>query len=131
VWAVERPFELHLDNTVVSGRADVILEEQNGTISSLAIVDYKTATDDENDYDSQLRVYASAGRREGLEVRGAFVHDLKAGQRIEVDVGRQHIENTEREVIKLVDQLKGRDFSPKPGKKCGACDVKPICRHAA
>ena len=48
---------------VVSGRADVILDEEGGRAGALAIVDYKVATDErrEERYDEQLRVYTLAG----------------------------------------------------------------------
>ena len=44
VWETERPFELHLDGVTVTGRADVILDQEGGVPTALAIVDYKTAT---------------------------------------------------------------------------------------
>ena len=49
VWETERPFELHVDGGIVNGRADVILDEEGGVVGSLAIVDYKTATDPKSD----------------------------------------------------------------------------------
>ena len=82
VWETERPFELHLDGVTVTGRADVILDKEGGVPTALAIVDYKTATHGEiDDHALQLQVYADAGRREGLDVRAAYVHDLKAAAR--------------------------------------------------
>jgi len=46
--------------------------------TALAIVDYKTSTSgDMSEHSLQLQVYADAGRREGLDVRAAYVHDLK------------------------------------------------------
>lgn len=131
VWALERPFELHLPNVVLSGRADVLLHtDEPGTSDSLAIVDYKTATDESLDYDWQLQVYADAGRREGLDVRAAYVHDLKAAHRRPVDIGKTAVERAEAEVVSLVDRLKARRFEPSPGRPCGSCDVKALCRHA-
>jgi DNA helicase-2/ATP-dependent DNA helicase PcrA len=44
IWETERPFELHLGGVTVSGRADVILDQEGGIATALAIVDYKTAT---------------------------------------------------------------------------------------
>ena len=87
MWETERPFELHLDGVTVTGRADVILDKEGGVPTALAIVDYKTSTSgDALDHALQLQVYADAGRREGLDVRGAYVHDLKAASRNPVDV---------------------------------------------
>ena len=130
VWAVERPFELHLRNATVKGRADVILDEQHGVISSLAVVDYKTATDEHREYDRQLQMYADAGRREGLNVRAAYVHDLNVGERLEVDVSTSMLGEVEAEVISLVDRLRAREFEPRPGPACRGCDVRPMCRYA-
>lgn len=130
VWAVERPFELHLSNVTVKGRADVILDEEDGVISSLAVVDYKTAADEHREYERQLQMYADAGLREGLDVRAAYVHDLNAGERLEVDVSSPKLEEAEAEVISLVDRLREREFEPRPGPACGGCDVRPMCRYA-
>ncbi len=78
VWETERPFELHLDGVTVTGRADVILDKEGGVPTALAIVDYKTSTSgDVLDHALQLQIYSDAGRREGLDVRGAYVHDLQ------------------------------------------------------
>jgi DNA helicase-2/ATP-dependent DNA helicase PcrA len=88
VWEVERPFELHLDGVTVAGRADVILDQEGGVPTALAIVDYKLVTDRAtHGYDLQLQVYTDARRREGLDVRGAYLHDLKAASRSPVPVG--------------------------------------------
>ena len=85
-WATERPFELYLDGVVVSGRADVIYDEHDGVIENLAIVDYKTSTGGAIE-PLQLQVYADAGRREGLTVGGAFIHDMASeiGHEVAVD----------------------------------------------
>ena len=67
----------------------MILDKEGGGSTALAIVDYKTSTDDagrRRDYALQLAVYTDAGRREGLDVRAAYVHDLKAADRQTVDV---------------------------------------------
>lgn len=46
-WATERPFELYLAGVVISGRADVIYDDVDGTPENLVIVDYKTSTRDD------------------------------------------------------------------------------------
>jgi superfamily I DNA/RNA helicase len=57
VWETERPFELHLDGVIVAGRADVILVQEGGVPTALAIMDYKTSTTgDAADNDLQLQV---------------------------------------------------------------------------
>ncbi|WP_419554582.1 ATP-dependent helicase [Candidatus Poriferisodalis sp.] len=128
VWETERPFELHLDAVTVSGRADVILDEENEVPSALAIVDYKTSTDGSTDpYKLQLQVYADAGRREGLDVRGAYVHDLK-GTREPVKIDTATIQSAEREVDEAAHRIRNREFDPSPGTRCRTCDVRTICK---
>src|SRR5262249_17809717 len=96
VWETERPFELHLYGVTVSGRADVILDQEGGVPTALAIVDYKTATHTEiGDHALQLQVYTAAGRREGLDVRAAYVHDLKAASRAPIPVEPAVIDGAE------------------------------------
>ena len=131
VWETERPFELHLDSVTVSGRADVILDRENGVPSALAIVDYKTSTDGSTDpYKLQLQVYADAGRKEGLDVRGAYVHDLN-GTREPVKIDAATIQSAERDVQDAAHRIRNREFDPSPGPRCRTCDVRTICnaRH--
>jgi DNA helicase-2/ATP-dependent DNA helicase PcrA len=130
VWMTERPFELHLGDAVVSGRADVILDQEGGVTTGLAIVDYKTSTGEDGGHDLQLQVYADAGRREGLDVRGAYVHDLKRGARDSVDVAPSTITAAEAKVTTVLRGLRQRQFVPKPGTACRNCDVKVLCKAA-
>ncbi len=126
IWETERPFELHLDGIVVSGRADVILDGE-GAPSGLAIVDYKTAGGSGGEHDLQLQIYAEAGRREGLDVRGAYVHDLKGEQRHSVDVSEAGIADAGERVKQILGRVRQRDYSASPGESCQRCDVRSLC----
>ena len=130
VWETERPFELHLDGLTVTGRADVILDREGGVPTGLAILDYKTSTSADNDHGLQLQVYADAGRREGLDVRGAYVHDLKAGARKTVDVSDDALTSAEATLHEATDRLRARDYTPSPGRQCRSCEVRTVCRAA-
>jgi DNA helicase-2/ATP-dependent DNA helicase PcrA len=128
VWQTEYPFELHLPGVTVSGRADVIIDSGSSGATSLTLIDYKTRTSDESEHDIQLQVYASAGRREGLEIKDAFVHDMVASDRIAVDVDQEAVTNSELVVIEMAGKIKRREFEASPEKvKCGRCDVRAIC----
>ena len=132
VWETERPFELHLDGVTVSGRADVILDKEDGVPTALAIVDYKTSTSGSAlDHALQLQVYADAGRREGLDVRGAYVHDLKEALREPIPVDREAVSQAETTVASAAGQIRAREYRPNPGMRCRRCEVRTICRHAA
>jgi DNA helicase-2/ATP-dependent DNA helicase PcrA len=132
VWEMERPFELHLDGVTVNGRADVILDEEDGVPTALAIVDYKTSTQGSPlDHALQLQIYADAGRREGLDVRGAYVHDLKAVTRSPIPVDPEAVAQAEAAVAEAATKLRAREYRPNPGASCRGCEVRRICPHAA
>jgi DNA helicase-2/ATP-dependent DNA helicase PcrA len=128
VWETERPFELALPGVVVSGRADVILDKEGGKEERLAIVDYKTEIDD-RELGLQLQVYMAAGQREGLDVQGAYLHDLGAATRVAVDTSPEAIANAVQIVVNAADGIRNRDFTASPDKsKCSRCDVRAMCR---
>ena len=132
VWQTEYPFELHLPGVTVSGRADVIIDTGSNGATSLTLIDYKTRTSDEAEHDIQLQVYASAGRREGLDVVDAFVHDMVSSDRIPVDIEQQAVTLAETTVVDVARKIKRREFDASPEKhKCGRCDVRSICAQSA
>lgn len=130
VWAVERPFALHLDDGVVSGRADVILDKENDRVGSLAIVDYKVAADEARGarYEEQLRIYSLAGRGEGLNVEAAYLHELKDGTRASVDIGEKPAHEALQIVGARLTALRRTEFNPKPDRdRCRQCEYKLVC----
>jgi DNA helicase II / ATP-dependent DNA helicase PcrA len=132
VWETERPFELHLDQAIVTGRADVILDREGGEIGSLALVDYKTAADPRTDdiYAFQLAIYAAAGRGEGLNVRAAYVHDLKKSDRLTVSIAERKTQAAKRRANKLAKAISERRFEAQPdNQKCRGCDYRLVCQH--
>jgi len=134
VWESERPFELRLDGITVTGRADVILDNEGGVPTSFAILDYKTSTSKMSDHSLQLQVYASAGLREGLDVRGAYVHDLgapKDDRRLAVDVRTEALDGAHEAISSAAVRLRARDFSPQPSRSCIRCEVRALCKHGA
>lgn len=129
-WATERPFELYLPGVVVSGRADVIYDDHDGVPDNLAIVDYKTSTGNEVE-PLQLQVYADAGRREGLSVAAAFIHDMSTTDRHIVPIDGNAVAAAEHSVLISAEALKQRDFTPLPNvPKCRSCDVRNVCGAA-
>jgi DNA helicase-2/ATP-dependent DNA helicase PcrA len=134
VWATERPFELHLEGGTLSGRADLILDEEGGKIDSLAIVDYKTATDERGDdfFAFQLAIYSSAARGEGLTVEAAYLHQLKEGTRQSVGIDDAVTAQARSRATDLVAGVRSASYPHRPDRaKCRRCDVRAVCRHAA
>jgi DNA helicase-2/ATP-dependent DNA helicase PcrA len=131
IWETERPFELRLDGVTVSGRADVILDNEGGIQTGLAILDYKTSTKaDINDHNLQLQIYVDAGRREGLDVKNAYVHDLKQSIRVSVGVSMKDLVSAEKVVVETAHKIKKRQFLANPGKQCRTCEVRTVCSSA-
>jgi DNA helicase-2/ATP-dependent DNA helicase PcrA len=99
-------------------------------IGRLAIVDYKTSTGGQID-PLQLQIYTEAGRREGLDVGGAFIQDLGSEKRYDVEIDTSSISDAERHIIATVETLRRREFEPKPARrKCRQCDVRQVCSAA-
>ena len=133
VWETERPFELHLEQGTVTGRADVILDRENGVAGNLGIVDYKTSNETKTDdiFAFQLAIYAAAGRGEGLDVQAAYLHALKENERRAVPVGEHEVSAARNRAGTLIEGISAGEFPAKPEKeKCKRCDVRSICKHA-
>jgi DNA helicase-2/ATP-dependent DNA helicase PcrA len=132
VWETERPFQLRLPDGTVSGRADVILDEEDGLPGRLAIVDYKTATDPRRDehYRMQMAVYAEAARGEGLDVVAGYVHELKHGDRHAVDIRQETNAQGLEKVASSVRAIRTGRFEPCVSQeKCATCDYRMVCAH--
>lgn len=128
VWETERPFELHLPNATVAGRADVILDREDGRPGAMAIVDYKTAIhDDDHIHRLQLQVYTAAGRREGVEVRAAYLMDLHEARPRRVEVAPADVRAAETWAADAIGAMLAEQFPAKPGVSCEHCDVLRIC----
>ena len=133
IWAVERPFTLHVPDGVIAGRADVVLGAE-GHPDGLDVVDYKVASDPRREvlYRLQLAVYAAAGRAEGLDVGGAYLHELRDELRHEVDVSAPVTSAAVRQVSELVGRVRRGDLPPVPTPtRCGLCDFRKVCAHRA
>jgi DNA helicase-2/ATP-dependent DNA helicase PcrA len=132
VWATEHPFELHTENGLMTGRADVILDEEGGKMGSLAVVDYKVAKNDvlEDRYERQLRIYTHAGRREGWDVRGAYLHTLHDGTRDSISLDQGHLSEAVTWATSAIRSIRRKEFPEKPdSERCRNCDFVAVCRY--
>jgi len=131
IWATERAFKLHTPEGIVTGRADVILDREDGRPDRLAIVDYKVSqgSDDLHDrYEEQLRIYAAVGRGEGLDVQAAWLHSLKDGDRQGVDISTDLAEKSVEEVRRALGAIRKGEFPAQSAPNtCQACDFGRIC----
>jgi DNA helicase-2/ATP-dependent DNA helicase PcrA len=132
VWEVERPFELHLDSAIIVGRADVILDREHASTSSLTIVDYKTYDAKElgQTTGDQLRTYTAAARAEGFDVSSAILHNLKSSARHTIAIDNPSINETLARASAWAAGIAKGDYPAKPEeKKCVGCDYRRLCHH--
>lgn len=133
IWATERAFELHTPEGIVTGRADVILDRENGRPDRLAIVDYKVSqgTDDlHGRYEEQLRIYAAVGRGEGLEVDAAWLHSLRDGEREDVDISPVLASESVERVREALGAIRAGEFPERStASGCASCDFARVCTH--
>lgn len=133
VFAIERPFEVNLPDGILLGKADIILDRQEGRPDRLAIVDYKTSKDPLRDarYALQLAVYAAAGRGEGLEVVAGYLHDLDDGERRPVSIDDQATAEATKLLSAAVKKIRSGAFQPcAEADACARCDYRHVCRHS-
>jgi DNA helicase-2/ATP-dependent DNA helicase PcrA len=130
VWETERTFELHLAHATINGRADVILDKERGVQGSMAILDYKTSVDwDRMELHTfQLQIYSAAARMEGMNVQNAYVHDLKEGSRVSVDIGKTALKQAIDHASEIADGIIHRKLDAQVGEHCGHCDVRFVCK---
>jgi DNA helicase-2/ATP-dependent DNA helicase PcrA len=134
VWETERPFQIYFPEGTISGRADIILDQEKGRLGRLAIVDYKTAKKEEDDerFQFQIRVYAAAARSEGLDVAAGYVHELQQGHRENVDVSVEANTQCVDRVAKAMSGIRNGLFMPQSAQhKCEICDYRLVCRHTS
>lgn len=132
IWETERPFQMYFQEGTISGRADIILDLEDGRPGHLAIVDYKTAKKDEDDdrFRFQISVYAAAARKEGLDVLAGYVHELQRGDRESVDVSVEANARCITRVSRAISGIRNSAFTPQAEeRRCNKCDYRLVCRH--
>ncbi len=132
IWEIERPFELLTEDGLLRGRADVILGHEAGSKDSLAIIDYKVSQSDEraDRYELQLRIYSDAGRREGFDVRAAYLHSLAGSKREPVAIDKPTVHDAVETAAKALTSIRAGTFPPAPSKAaCVACNYARVCRY--
>lgn len=124
----ERPFLLHLDGFVVSGRIDAVYGEPDGP---WRVVDYKTGRKPEADDELsglQLDLYALActevwnKRPQDLTLTYLYLDD---GDEVSRPAGDSQA--TRARVLRALRGIAGGAFDPTPGVQCRWCDFLSFC----
>lgn len=140
---VEARFEIGATDCVISGSIDLLLRENDkGEIVDAEVVDFKAieggADPAENlrldwtELSLQVQLYAKAAKDVlGEAARTGSVHLLKDGQRVQVPITDEAIQNAVQNVEWAVQGILAGDYPMRPHPdKCGGCDFKNLCPKA-
>ena len=129
----ERPFEMDVDNALVSGSID-LLKRRYPNDDILEIIDFKTGNERKLDEDLHLQVqlYTVAAREAlSLDVQKAYVHflDVKKQQRVEILITPQQLKLAMQTVKDAITGITTRRFgrNPRNKKVCEGCDWRKTC----
>lgn len=125
----EKRFELPLDHEiVVTGRMDQVNRTADGAIE---IIDYKTGRPREEKKaaeDLQLSVYALAAQDVlGLKPGRLVFYNLSTNEAIVTSRDAKSLAAIRQKISCVADQIRAREFAPRPGFSCSFCDFKPLC----
>lgn len=129
----EKPFELLLGNTLISGKIDLIRKKKQ-IGEELIIVDFKTEKDPDflrqKKHEDQVILYGFALESlYGNLPSNVFIHYLDEGARKEAFFTRETINTLKEEIIQTVNNIRNNKFSksPKDSSRCEKCDFSLIC----
>ena len=129
----ERPFEMDLDNALLTGTID-LLRRENDDSDILEIIDFKTGNErkDREALDLQVQLYTVAARDAlNLNIRKAHVHFLDDHKqpRLEVLTTPKQLDLAMRTLSDAVKGITTRRFQRNPRQKesCTGCDWQAIC----
>lgn len=138
---VEARFEIPVDDAVVSGAIDLMIQEDDaGNVVDACVVDFKTIAGGEDPTNSldlnwtelalQVQLYAKAAVEVlGNAIENGFVHLLKDGQRVSVPIDAAAVTAAMANIEWAVQGIIAGDFPMRPSeKKCENCDFRKICR---
>lgn len=129
----ETSIDVYMNNTVVSGKIDGILENQDG---SLTILDWKSTIHQEllDRYRKQVQFYTYALRNQGKTVSNAYLIDVgrsskdKKLHRVEIDISEPVITSFISQIVNAIDMIKIHIYPTASSKAtCPICDMRNLC----
>ena len=129
----EKPFELILGGALISGAIDLIqkINPISNKVTDVCILDFKTEKErleTKKFIRLQLRLYALAGDKAlGLKPKSAKIHYLTENIRQDIDISKEKLNHTEKEITSAIQKIKNSDFEPCPSDQCKTCDSRVLC----
>ena len=140
VLKTEKGFEFVIGDALIAGQIDLLLKvDENKRVTDVEIIDFKSEEKVDGEYqtnhEKQLRFYAIACLESlGLHPERAWVHHLSevdpAKAKSQVDISKQKLDETKKEIEQRVEEILSRDYKAKPRKgtdTCKECDYKILC----
>ena len=129
IAGIEKPFSMAVSGGLVNGQVDLVLDAGDGGIE---IRDFKLtergATENRQEAERQLHVYALAAATLGREVSEASIHAFDTGATLEVPVGPDVLAEARGELERMIAGIGRQEFPPAPDeKRCAGCDWGLIC----
>jgi DNA helicase-2/ATP-dependent DNA helicase PcrA len=131
----EGRFEVPLANARVRGRIDLMLRAASGEANQVELIDFKTSENRPPSelHQNQLRLYAAAAEKLGLEPVRLAIHDLDAdeGGRFDVPDDEAEREEFQEKLERWVAGIRESRFDPIEDRSfCPQCDFRRFCRYA-
>jgi len=113
-------------SATVMGRVDVIMRDAGG----FEVRDYKTSVDklSVEEAEQQVRLYALGLESMGRRVVRGSIANLEGPSVMPVSLDSRLLSDAKEMAMAVVKRIASRDFRPSPGRACGRCDFKTICR---
>jgi DNA helicase-2/ATP-dependent DNA helicase PcrA len=135
----EARFEVPIDGARVRGRIDLMLQAEGDSPRQVELIDFKTSSNrpPSETHENQLRMYAAAVERLGLEPVRLAIHDLDTdlpsgdSPRVEVSNDEEEREAFRDRLGSLVEGIRDGVFMPAEDRtRCRSCDFRRFCRYA-
>lgn len=125
VKETEMRIEFPARNATIVGKADVILDTNNG----FEIRDYKSSERVmKKEYsDFQIRLYAKGLQELGWKITRGSVANLKDNDLEEVEVSTVKLDETLKKAERIIEKIKNQEFDPKISDFCEMCEYNKIC----
>jgi len=126
VLYVEHSFEYIIENCLIRGRYDLILQLNDGKVQ---IVDFKTG--EMHPYlrtDFQMQIYSLAGIEQlGLPIEQAVIYYVDSEKETNYKVSDEFLFEARTNLLNVVNGIISENYEPKPGGACSRCEVKRFC----
>lgn len=133
----EARFEISLDDALVTGAIDLLLQEDPARgVTTADVIDFKTMETPNNyteydwrDMSIQVQLYSKAAKEiMGEDVETGYIHTLKDNKRTAIPVDDESVNNAIKTIEWAIKGILASDFPQRACEEsCSKCDFKSLC----